>query len=209
MKERKSNGSARKDGDPEKAFKNAAKVIERTYTAPFLAHNTMEPMNFFANVTDNKVELAGPIQTPESAQRGVSQRLGIPVENVTLKLTRIGGGFGRRLNNHYAVEVAVISQKMKAPVKLIYSREDDMTFGIYRPAYHALYRAALDANNNLIGFHVRMGGIPQSPLHANRFPAGAVDNYLAETWSLNSAITVGAFQGSRIQFQCSCRTIIS
>ena len=87
---------------------------------------------------------------------------------------------------------------MKAPVKLIYSREDDMTFGIYRPTYHALYRAALDADNNLIGFHVRMGGIPQSPLHANRFPAGAVDNYLAESWSLNSNITVGAFQGSRI-----------
>ncbi len=191
---------ARKDGDPEKAFKNAAKVIERTYTAPFLAHNTLEPMNFFADVTENKVELVGPIQTPESAQRSVSQRLGIPVENVNLQMTRSGGGFGRRLNGHYAVEVAVISQKMKAPVKLIYSREDDMTFGIYRPTYHALYRAALDANNNLIGFHVRMGGIPQNALHANRFPAGAVDNYLAESWSLDSKITVGAFRAPGSNF---------
>jgi isoquinoline 1-oxidoreductase beta subunit len=75
-----------------------------------------------------------------------------------------------------------------------------MTFGIYRPAYHALYRAALDADNNLIGFHVRMGGIPQSPLHANRFPAGAIDNYLAETWSLNSDITVGAFRAPGSNF---------
>ena len=196
----KKQREVRKDGDPEKAFKNAARIIERTYTAPFLAHNTMEPMNFFAHVTDNKVELAGPIQTPASAQSSVSQRLGIPIENVTLELTRIGGGFGRRLSNHYAVEAAVISQKVNAPVKLIYSREDDMTFGIYRPAYHALYRAALDADNNLIGFHVRMGGIPQSPLHANRFPAGAVDNYLAETWSLNSDITVGAFRAPGSNF---------
>ena len=190
----------RKDGDPDAAFKKAAKVIERTYTAPFLAHNTMEPMNFFADVTENRVELAGPIQTPESAQRSVSQRLGIPVENVSLQLTRSGGGFGRRLNGNYAVEAALISQHVKAPVKLIYSREDDMTFGIYRPTYHALYRAALDADNNLIGFHVRMGGIPQSPLNANRFPAGAVDNYLAENWSLNSYITVGAFRAPGSNF---------
>lgn len=75
-----------------------------------------------------------------------------------------------------------------------------MTFGIYRPAYHALYRAALDAENNLIGFHVRMGGIPQSPLHANRFPAGAVDNYLAEKWTIDSSISVGAFRAPGSNF---------
>ncbi len=190
----------RKDGDPDAAFKKAAKVIERTYTAPFLAHNTMEPMNFFADVTENKVELAGPIQTPGSAQKSVSQRLGIPEENISLQMTRSGGGFGRRLYGNYATEAALISQHVKAPVKLIYTREDDMTYGIYRPTYHALYRAALDADNNLIGFHVRMGGIPQSPLNANRFPAGAVDNYLAESWSLNTYITVGAFRAPGSNF---------
>jgi CO/xanthine dehydrogenase Mo-binding subunit len=98
------------------------------------------------------------------------------------------------------VEAAVISQKMNAPIKLIYTREDDMTFGTYRPAYHATYRAALDSNKNLIGFHVRAGGIPESPLAANRFPAGAVDNYLAEDWTINSNITIGAFRAPRSNF---------
>ena len=89
---------------------------------------------------------------------------------------------------------------MNAPVKLIYTREDDMTSGIYRPTYSARYRAALDADNNLVAFHVKAGGIPESPLDANRFPAGAVDNYLAEEWSVNSNITVGSFRAPRSNF---------
>jgi isoquinoline 1-oxidoreductase beta subunit len=190
----------RKDGHPEAAFKNAAKIIERTYTAPFLAHNTLEPMNFFAHITEDRAELAGPIQTPERWRKSVSDRLGMAEDKVSIYMTRIGGGFGRRLYGQFMVEAAVISQKMKTPVKLIYSREDDMTYGIYRPAYHALYRAALDKDNNLIGFHVRMGGIPQSPLHANRFPAGAVDNYLAERWTAESDISVGAFRAPGSNF---------
>lgn len=191
---------SRKDGNPEAAFKNAAKVLERSYSAPFLAHSPMEPMNFFAHVTADKAELAGPIQTPEFIEKSVAARLGLPVEQIDIQMTRQGGGFGRRLYGHFVVEAAIISQKMNAPVKLVYTREDDMTFGIYRPAYHATYRAALDANNNLIGFHVRAGGIPESPLATNRFPAGAVDNYLAEEWELESNISVGAFRAPRSNF---------
>jgi isoquinoline 1-oxidoreductase beta subunit len=116
----------RKDGDPNAAFKKAAKVIERSYSAPFLAHNTMEPMNFFAHVTEDKAELAGPVQTPEYMEKSVAARLGLPLEKIDIKMTRMGGGFGRRLYGHFLVEVAVISQKMKAPVKLIYTREDDI-----------------------------------------------------------------------------------
>jgi isoquinoline 1-oxidoreductase beta subunit len=112
----------------------------------------------------------------------------------------MGGGFGRRLYGHFMVECAVISQKMKTPIKLIYSREDDMTTGVYRPSYHALYRAALDDKGNLIAFHVRAGGIPESPLFANRFPAGAVENYLAEEWSADSNISIGAFRAPRSNF---------
>ena len=190
----------RKDGDPESAFKKAAKVIERTYTAPFLAHNTMEPMNFFANVTDDRAEMVGPIQTPEFMEKSIAARLGLPLEKVDIQMTRQGGGFGRRLYGHFMVEAAVISQKMKAPIKLIYTREDDMTNGTYRPAYHAKYRAALDENNNLIAFHVKAGGIPESPLFANRFPAGSLDNYLAEEWSQPSNISVGAFRAPRSNF---------
>ncbi|MBI1769145.1 MAG: xanthine dehydrogenase family protein molybdopterin-binding subunit [Bacteroidetes bacterium] len=197
----KKNGKVvRKDGNPEAVFKKAAKVIERSYSAPFLAHNTMEPMNFFADVTADKAELAGPIQTPEYMEKSVAARLGLPLEKVDIKMTRMGGGFGRRLYGHFLVEAGVISQKMKAPIKLIYTREDDMTFGSYRPSYHALYRAALDANSNLIAFHVRAGGIPESPLFANRFPAGAIENYLAEEWSMESNISIGAFRAPRSNF---------
>jgi isoquinoline 1-oxidoreductase beta subunit len=91
---------------------------------------------------------------------------------------------------------------MNRPVKLVYTREDDMSFGIYRPTYTATYRAALDENNNLVAFHVKAGGIPESPLGraANRFPAGAVDNYLAEEWAIDSNITIGAFRAPRSNF---------
>ena len=191
---------ARKDGNPEEAFKNAARVIERTYTAPFLAHNCMEPMNFFAHVTAEKAELAGPLQKPEITEKTLSARLGMPVEKINIQMTRLGGGFGRRSYAHWLVEAALISQKVNAPVKLIYTREDDMTSGIYRPAYSATYRAALDASNNLIAFHVKAGGIPESPLEENRFPAGAVDNYLAEEFTINSNITTGSFRAPRSNF---------
>ena len=196
----KGGKEVRRDGDPEAAFKRAVKVIERTYTCPFLAHNTMEPMNFFADVTTDKAELVGPVQTPEFMERSVAERLGMSLEQVDIKMTRMGGGFGRRLYGHFLTEAGVISQKMKAPVKLIYTREDDMTFGTYRPAYHATYRAGLDENDNLIAFHVRTGGVPESPLAANRFPAGAIDNYLAEDWTIDSNITVGAFRAPRSNF---------
>lgn len=118
-------------------------------------------------------------------------------------MTRMGGGFGRRAYGHYLTEAALISRKVKAPIKLIYSREDDMTYGIYRPMYTATYRAALDANKNLIGFHVKGGGIPENPVHANRFPAGAIDNYLAEGWEIPSNITIGAFRAPRSNFNAA------
>ena len=190
----------RKDGDPEKAFSNAAKVIERSYTAPYLAHSPLEPLNFYANVTADKAELIGSIQTPEYMEQSVARRLGMSLEQVDIQMTRVGGGFGRKLFGHYLLEAAVISQKIKKPIKLIYTREDDMTFGAYRPTYQASYRAALDENNNLTAFHVKTGGIPESPLFANRFPAGAVDNYLAEEWTIESNITTAAFRAPRSNF---------
>ena len=193
----------RKDGDPETAFKNAAQIIERTYTAPFLAHNTMEPMNCFAHVTDDHALLVGPLQAPEFTERTLAKRLELPVEKIDIQMTRMGGGFGRRAYGHYLVEAALISKKAKAPIKLIYTREDDMTYGIYRPMYTATYRAALDANKKLIAFHVKGGGIPEHPIAANRFPAGAVDNYLAEGWEIPSNITIGAFRAPRSNFNAA------
>ena len=196
----KNSTVVRRDGDPESAFKNAAKVIERAYTAPYLAHNCMEPMNFYADVKKDKAHLIGPLQKAELTEQTLASRLGIPIENIHIEMTRLGGGYGRRSYAHWAVEAALISKEVNAPVKLIYTREDDMTGGIYRPAYQATYRAALDNENNLIGFHINAGGNLESPLYANRFPAGAVENYLAESWTINSNITIGSFRAPRSNF---------
>jgi isoquinoline 1-oxidoreductase subunit beta len=193
----------RKDGNPELAFAQAHQIVERTYTAPFLAHNPMEPISCFAHVTENNAEFVAPIQAPDFIAPTIAARLGIPKENIKIKLARMGGGFGRRAYGHYMVEAGIISQKIKAPVKLVYTREDDMTYGIYRPMYSVTYRAAIDSNKNLIGLHVKGGGLPESPVHENRFPAGAIENYLAESWVIPTNITIGAFRAPRSNFIAS------
>ena len=191
---------SRKDGNPDAAFAKATKVIERTYSSPFIAHNTLEPMNFFADVKENSVELIGPTQTPKALEDSVSKLLEIPAENITVSMTRIGGGFGRRLYVHFGVEAAAISKRMGAPIKLIYTREDDMTQGTYRPAYRSVYKAGLDKNNNLIAFSVKGVGLPEGPVFPNRFPAGAVDNYLAEKKMSRTNISTGAWRAPRSNF---------
>ncbi|PQJ26977.1 isoquinoline 1-oxidoreductase [Salinibacter sp. 10B] len=191
---------SRRDGNPEAAFERAERVIERTYSAPFLAHNTMAPMNFFADATGDRAELLGPIQTPEYLRPSVAGLLDLPEDKVHIQMTRMGGGFGRRLYGNFGAEAAAISQKADAPVKLVYTREDDMTQGTYRPAYRVKYRAALDADDNLIGFHVRGAGVNESPVFADRYPAGAVENYLAEDLVLDSNVTTGAWRAPRSNF---------
>jgi CO/xanthine dehydrogenase Mo-binding subunit len=191
---------SRVDGDPDKAFAKAAKVIERTYSAPFMAHNTLEPMNFFAHVTDNAAELTGPTQTPEALREASSKLLGIPEENISVNMTRMGGGFGRRLYVHFGLEAAAISKKLGAPVKMIYTREDDMTQGTYRPAYRSTYKAGLDKDNNLIAFSVKGVGLPEGPVFPNRFPAGTVDNYQALKLGMPTNISTGAWRAPRSHF---------
>lgn len=193
----------RKDGDPEAAFAKAAKVLERTYSAPFLSHNPMEPISCFAHITDEKAFFVAPIQIPDMMKQNIVTNLGIPAEKIEMKLARMGGGFGRRAYGHYIVEAGLISQKVKAPVKLIYTREDDMTNGIYRPTYMVTYKAAIDANNNVTAIHIKGGGIPENAIHENRFPAGAFENYIAEGWDIPSNITIGAFRAPRSNFIAS------
>jgi len=191
---------ARRDGNPESKFAEANKIIERHYKAPYLAHNCMEPMNTFAHVTNGKVKIAGPLQAPGLIEPTIAARLNISEENIDIEMTRMGGGFGRRAYSSYMVEAAIISQQVNAPIKYIYTREDDMQNGIYRPSYQAIYRAALDSDNNLLAIHIKAGGVPESPLFANRFPAGSVDHYLAEEFSIDSNITTGAFRAPRSNF---------
>ena len=193
----------RKDGDPEAAFAKAKKVLERTYTAPFLSHNPMEPISCFAHITDEKAYFVAPIQIPEMMKQNIVANLDIPADKLEMKLTRMGGGFGRRAYGHYIVEAGHISKKMKAPVKLIYTREDDMTNGIYRPTYIVTYKAAIDENNNVTAIAIKGGGFPENAVHEHRFPAGAFENYIAEGWELPSNITIGAFRAPRSNFIAS------
>lgn len=193
----------RKDGNPELAFTNAKKVIEKTYSAPFLSHNPMEPISCFAHITDEKAFFVAPIQIPEMLKQNIMANLDIPGDKIEMKLARMGGGFGRRAYGHYIIEAGHISKKMKAPVKLIYTREDDMTNGVYRPSYMVTYKAAIDENNNVTAIHIKGGGIPEGAVHANRFPAGAFENYLAEGWEIASNITIGAFRAPGSNFIAS------
>src|SRR6185503_6384878 len=191
----------RKDGDVDAAFKDAAKVVKSEFQCPFLPHSPMEPMNFFADVRPDAVELIGPTQTPGSARTAVSKLLNIPEDKITVTITRLGGGFGRRLKFDFVTEAAEISSIIKKPVKLIWSREDDMTGGSYRPAVRYRFEAALDASGNLIGYKLRGVGINVgNSTRENNFPSGAVDNLLIETVDHQSPITTGAWRAPVTNF---------
>jgi len=194
----------RKDGNTKKAFANADKVIERVYESTFLPHNTMEPMNFFANVTEDKVHLVGPTQTPEAAANAVANMLGRPVEDVHVDLTRMGGGFGRRLYNDYVLEAAEISEAIKKPVKMVSTREDDMTTGVYRPASKYKIAAAIK-DGKLTGYHLKEACVNGNMygLIPNFFPAGAIENYQVDSAQLKSNITVGAWRAPYTNFLAS------
>ncbi len=190
----------REDGDVDKAFSTADQIIERSYSAPFLAHNTMAPMNFFAHVTSDKVECVGPIQTPQWTQGRIATLLDRPKEDVTIEMTRMGGGFGRRLYGDFALEVVEISSKINKPVKLVYSREDDMTGGIYRPASEYIFRAALK-NGELVAYEVLGASVnDKNCVRPDFFPAGCLQHYRVSAGALESDITTGAWRAPVTNF---------
>ncbi|SEK32696.1 isoquinoline 1-oxidoreductase, beta subunit [Aquimarina amphilecti] len=191
----------RADGDVKKAFATADKVLERVYESPFLPHNCMEPMNFFAHVTAENVKLVGPIQTPAGTARRVAELLDRKPEEVSVDMTRMGGGFGRRLYGDFALEAAEISNISKKPVKVVYSREDDMSAGIYRPAIKYKISAAIK-DGKLIGYHLKEAAINSNMygLIPNFFPAGAVENYQVDVAKYDSNITIGAWRAPYTNF---------
>src|SRR6187397_1137112 len=191
----------RKDGDVETAFKGAAKIVTSEYQCPFLPHNAMEPMNFFADVRPDAVELIGATQTPASARTQVSKLLNIPEDKISVTITRLGGGFGRRLKADYVLEAAELSSIIKAPVKVIWTREDDLSGGSYRPAVRYRFSAALDASGNLIGYKLRGVGINAGNCtREDNFPSGAVDNLLIESIEHKSPITTGPWRAPITNF---------
>ena len=197
----KSFTTLRKDGDVKKAFAAADQVLERTYESPFLPHNCLEPMNFFAHVTPEKIHLAGPIQTPEWTAGRVSELLGRDVSEIHLEMTRMGGGFGRRLYGDFALEAAEISGKANAPVQVLFTREDDMAAGIYRPAIK--YRIAASVKDGKVtGYHLKEAAINSNmyDLVPNFFPAGAIENYQVDVAKYDSNITTGAWRAPYTNF---------
>ena len=191
----------REDGNVETAFKRADKIIERTYESPFLPHNCMEPMNFYANVTDNKVHLVGPIQTPAWTTSKIAKILDRKPEDIHLEMTRMGGGFGRRLYGDFAEEAAKISNISKKPIQVIFSREDDMAAGTYRPAIKYRIKAAIK-DGKLTAYHLKEAAINGNMYGsiANFFPAGCVPNYKVSTANYKSNITTGAWRAPFTNF---------
>ncbi len=191
----------RTDGNIKTAFAQADKVLERTYESPFLPHNCLEPMNFYANVTDDKIHLVGPIQTPEGTAKQIAEVLERDFDQVHLEMTRMGGGFGRRLYGDFAVEAAEISNLARKPVKVVFSREDDMTDGIYRPAIKYRIKASVK-DGKVTGYHLKEAAINSNMygLIPNFFPAGAIENYQVDVAKYDSNITTGAWRAPYTNF---------
>jgi len=146
-------------GDVKQAIANAAKKVEAVYSFPYQNHATMEPMNATAVYTADRCEAWVPTQVAEAALASVSEASGLPIAKCEVHKLLLGGGFGRRTTHDYVQQaVAIAKQIPGTPIKLIWSREEDMTHGRYHPVTQAKMVGALDANNNLTGLHMRISG---------------------------------------------------
>lgn len=143
----------RKDGDLAGALAGAAHKIEAAYSYPFISHASIEPQNATAWFRDGGIELWAPTQNPAAGQNLIASTLAIPKEKIRVHITRSGGGFGRRLSADYMVEAAAIAQKLSAPVKLTWSREDDLRHDHFRAGGFHFLRAGLDGQGKLVAWH--------------------------------------------------------
>jgi isoquinoline 1-oxidoreductase beta subunit len=188
----------RKDGDVDQALAGAAKTVEAAYAYPFLSHATLEPMNCTAEVKGDKVEIWAPTQNPEAGRQLVAKTLGVPPANVLVHMTRCGGGFGRRLSSDFMVEAAAIAKQTGRPVKLLWSRQDDIQHDDYRPAGFHYLRGGLDASGKLVAIHDRFvtfgndGKVTNAgDMTAAEFPARITPNVLYESAMIPLGVPTG------------------
>lgn len=189
----------RSDGDLAAARARAAKRVTAHYSYPFVCHMAMEPQNCTALFEDGKLTFWAPTQLPQPGIDMAAKLLGIQSADVTVHMTRIGGGFGRRLINDTMAQAAAIAKQVPGvPVQLILSREADTTHGFYRPGGWHAYEALLDDSgkvigfaNHLVGFSTDGKAVRGGEMRAQEFPAGLVDNFLLGQTNIDTMITTG------------------
>jgi isoquinoline 1-oxidoreductase beta subunit len=166
---------ARNDGDHEKALQGGGKTLESIYQVPFLEHACMEPMNATAHVTSDSCTMWIPTQNPGGSRETAARLTGLPVESVTINTTFLGGGFGRRGERDFVVDAVEVAKAIGGgPVKVMWTREDDLTHSFYRPSTYNVFRAALDAQGKPVAWFTRVVG-PGILVQKGIAPAGSVD----------------------------------
>ena len=139
-------------------LKKQKKKCTAVYETPYESHSCMEPLSCIADVKDNTCEIWGPIQAPDWIQQDISGRLKLPPENVTVNMTFLGGGFGRKAFTDYTAEAVLISKEIKAPVQVVWTREDDMTQGPFRPGAVYECKGGLTKDGRIMSFQAKMAG---------------------------------------------------